>query len=1003
MSFDYSINIPLSSNNPVFDLLDCYLSDFDAEDIPASVFVDPFERDRILLDLFGNEDNYINSDLFYLSGEECNVVQSTETTTLAVVEGDNHFTPFLDIEDSLSIRLSDSEFINGTAGTNLEDSDIIWQFTGNCLEGAYLRRSDEEFASQTACIKIFPNYNEFRFPYPDRGLSGEGLEWTGKGINNCSITPYTNPELKAVTEEIDNLYWSDDSQLSSVDPVALNESTLIGVDSQAHASNNIFFADQIRKKANRDDTNNDEVAWYFEFDHTELPITCGDNFIYYPLFKYDEDRDFSFTIDVDQVEDIPLRDINVSQTMKGALAGQTLDEADHIYKLNGVCNGIIEGAWLSGCEYHSEEFIYPLSDISEYLEFSDIVITGDDIVLRTSYTTGGEETTRIDCGETITEITPEVPVNIDYVLTGIDINSDFVYSLEFGTQEEGVLSFRLNGLFNNSQAQSTLSDTEVNYELTTDGDNELHLNTVGQDQLTIVDVTPLRNHIRTPKYFIDDTVKQSSFSAVFDSNTVGHFPWTFPDVNADSVINGYGHDSDCPYLSINNFDDITNPTINDVGNQWKECTCRAVYYSPIGNNLDRFDDFTNFSDYIFEDTIENFNLSEWRDMEGRDYRTSPNFGVYVVSSDQNAIEHEQHNGVTFGSTGTWQNYDGTPLVLKEGKKYGYKRSDFGGCVEQTAPCMVFNNMACYDGCQEERPHPYWVKMILNERGEWEDLGEVSDMVMEANDFYNYMRRDSLGYQVVLDNGECIRRATSQPAFNLNIGFNKPLPYWAESPSLGGLNFGSTAVTEDSNYLRSTQPTPSEMIFNDDEYVQYYRNTDTTFEWKQPVNFTVDFDIPNVWKKIDFGFVNPPLLRKIVGCAGCEMVFDNTPANSCQLTLDRCDTFIADIRATDEDSDLIIRSSLNCSDETFLYYRAQEPFTITQTFNTNSSTGGVLSGEYIEASHPWRNLDNEDNRILFDERGGRLVTDEEIGIFKPFIVGDNKIVCNETYTLRDINC
>jgi len=1364
-----NISLPVSSDNSLFDLFNYYIDSF-TDGIPLTEYVDVFKRDELKFDLYLKTNKYLGEDIYTLSSVSLN----TDRVTIErqIRNGQNNYNPFEGTPDDISYstpisstNLADS---GATAGTNLSNSDVVWQFVDGTVEGAWLKRSDEEFTTSEACIRLPRGVSEFRFPYANRGLSGEGIGWTGKGVSNCSVVPYVSLEERNLAARIDEVYWNDQSALSSVKPISLNQTQL--VDSGAQASKIIEEADQIQVKSTRDSEVSD-TAWLFDFDRTELPITCGTNVIYYPLFRFgDTGRTFQFNISPDQTESKPLSSIGITKSMCGAIAGTTPETADQILKQSGQCENPTEGAWLSSCELASIDYdcvLTPLSVKKEYLplpvmlvdrvddlperDTTDVIVLGEGsfsdievpdwatraiVKVRTAGSLPRENGTYIDNTVwvqdiAISEVKMEdasdddggsippyeyggVPHYTNLVDTGSNNSSDSildstvmevplienfiqvrvkhdilgddpssfsqtsqVYLIGFegdvavGIDEnpwrkallpepimvtehttqgdvfdqtynfgEGVLSsveipswatraivksrtggrldrrtssydrhldtiievqdittaevkmksvnadpslsamqyeyggtphivqvppinssnsdvsvvdssvmsiplvgdalnvkikhdsminsggantsqlyflgFEGNGgstmeldmvsplkksllsspvLVYNKVDQIPEADSEevvdlgdigidmdvpkwatraivkartsgsINTDAATfssvvqvqgvavsevkfhDATNELKYTYGGQphqsvmgdpdhnDSLvdssvmsvpisdTTLTIRPIHEtfdrgpswenpfYSQTTQVYIlgfegdtsgidceleggecdfncdqrpnNDTARQTGLHMVNRSGNMSHFFWEFDDLPADVAINGYDHDEHCNYRKIDSYSSIINPSVSDELNQWKHCNCKAVYYSPIGNTLDNFESFSDFSDVIYIDSgVEPFSLATWTDPDGNDYRNSDQFGVFKYKGD------EPDSG--FG-IGTWETLKGEPLILKKGNSYVYRRASFGGCTDVTAPPLVVNNCHCYDNCNDNICATEWVKMIKNDSGVWESTGEITDMTMDAGSFYQYIKRGSIKYKV-WKNGTEYERSIETPSFSLNILFDNPKPYWASSPNFYGLDVGISAFESD-EYLLTTQPNPSEIVLTDDIYVKYTSNGCDPIIWKEDLEFSIDLGIPDSWRKIQFSDESPDLLRKIIGCGSCELVFPDTP-NTCNIRENKCDSFFTSIEATDELSDMAIRTPINCGETTQFFYYAKEAFTWTQDFNDVISVNDQSAVSlFSTARSPWSNLFNTDEALVrVREDKEELKTKGNIGVFKPENVGVNKIEC-----------
>ena len=855
MDIPSNISLPVSSDNILFDLFNCYIDSFSG-DIPLTEYIDVFERDELKFGLYLKTHKYLGEDIYTLSS----VALDTDKVTLtkSITNGQNNYDPFSDVPEgtSYSTPLSSSNLadVGATAGTRLDNSDVIWQFVDGLVEGAWLKRSDEEFTSNEACIRLPRGVTEFRFPYPDKGLSGEGAEWTGKGINNCYVTPYVSQDERELAKYIETVYWDDRTELSSVKPISLNQTQL--VNSGAQASKFIEDADQILIRSTRDSDESD-LAWLFEFDRTELPISCGVNVLYYPLFRFnDTDRRFQFNIAPDQTESKPLSSIGITKSMCGAIAGTSPDTSDQILKQSGQCENPTEGAWLRSCELSAID--YEVYDDEPFTEF----ISGS------------------------------------------------------GARQTGI-----------------------------------HM--------------------------------------VNRSGEVSNFFWEFDDLDATEALNGYDHDDYCEYLKIDSYSSIINPSVSDELNQWQKCNCKAVNYSPIGNTLDNYESYRDFSDVIYIDSgAEPFSLATWEDPDGNNYKNSEQFAIFKYSG----AEPDSGYGIGLWETLVSDGKGGRkPLILKKGESYIYRRASFGGCDDITAPPFVVNNCHCYDRCNDNICKTEWVKMVRNDDGGWESTDVVSDMSMDSGSFYQYIKRGSIKYQIK-KNGIEYDRIIETPSFSLNIAFEEPKPYWASSPNLFGLSVGISAFETDS-YLLTTQPNPSEIILTDDLYIQYTSNGCDPIIWKQELDFSIDLNIPDSWRKIEFSDESPELLRKIIGCGSCELVFPDTP-NTCAIRENKCDSFFTSVQAIDELSDMSLRTPINCDETTQFFYNAKESFTWEQEY---SDVVGVDDGfavsTFATASKPWGNLLNTNDALIrVHEEDEILKTKSEIGVFKPENVGLNKIEC-----------
>lgn len=1138
MIYQPTIQLPLSSDEISLGLLEEFIIENEKN---GSI-----EELEYQFNILSQSNKYLGEDLFLLSDNNENVDtlqltnEITEGQQIIDIFGENNSNSGISIPLSSSI-LSDV----ATAGSNLLDSDIIWQFDGNNLEGAWLKSFDNETVETTACIKLNTGQTELRFPYINKGLIYPDGSWSGFGIDNCYVSPYVDTQNLSSGEP---LYWEYNNELSSTNSISLQESKLI--ESGANASKNIFKADQILVKPNRDSTL-EEFAWLYDFKNTELPIGCGETKIYWPVSVTQDSDNLAIPVQIGQVEDLKLKDLWINKTMCGAVAGLTPDSSDKIFLQSSECGSTAEGAWLRGSDISEIGEEVTLSATTEDLfRYSDVFLSSGNIVLSAEVPPSVSDSSINCCGSSydpekkytgdvvadfvdisvvsgsvfnikdnrlewgiatsgssqkniVSFIPKEFEVSVDEVMeigelyfenipttTGTQINGfslqlgvnlDFVKTtLEFpvdvistignngGDSDyitfDGLLSeqtfeicgkvfvLKLNlellettggfldiersriyaeegkrttvkvlaslvkeediaqSIFSFNLKEFNLNETDYDYSWTldknsgnftvfadskTDGviDDEFNF-TINSDGINYIKINDgITENITYARIFLDSVSekikdingapRQSGIHFIAPKEGAGYFFWEFPDININEVLRGCDHDEYCDYLKIDKYTSILNPRKGDETSQWSQCNCKAQYYSPFGHNLN-FEDYKDYTDIIMEDDGEDlFSFENWEDSEGRDYKSSDQFGIFKYSGPE--------PDVGFG-IGTWETYNGGDFLLKKGKSYRYIRATLGGCDDSELPCLVVNNCHCLDKCDDDVDNIKWIKLLQNSDGEWEDTGEVSDMVLRAGQFYQYERTEKINYNIVKD-GRIVSRETTTPSFSLNINFKQAIPYWAKSARLGGLNYGLEPKETD-KYLLTSQPEPSDIILSDDVYIKYIRNDCSALQWEQPLTFSVDFKTKPTWKKIDFGFVSPPLLQKIIGCSTCGIEYDES-RDSCFLMANNCQTHIASFVGTDIDSDMVIRSSLDCNNNTQVFFGAKNSFTWTEDFNVGENFFGASKSfdTYLEAPKPWRNLLNENTATVhFDERGLVQKTAREVGLFKPRLVGVNKVEC-----------
>jgi hypothetical protein len=173
------------------------------------------------------------------------------------------------------------------------------------------------------------------------------------------------------------------------------------------------------------------------------------------------------------------------------------------------------------------------------------------------------------------------------------------------------------------------------------------------------------------------------------------FIWCDIDTFADEVFKKFEHASNCPYgkekHDYYSDQDYLNPNQINEKNYWKECTCKAVHYSPIGHIGDTPTDYNGMADYLFADPqglADNFTLKTWKDTRGFNYDESPQFAFYQIKGNYN-----DDNPVGWGD-GYWKTGNGSRFVLKTGRRYTYFRTSLrkdetsGKANDQISPYYV---------------------------------------------------------------------------------------------------------------------------------------------------------------------------------------------------------------------------------------------------------------------------------------------------------------------------
>jgi len=255
------------------------------------------------------------------------------------------------------IPINQSNLLNSgaVAGTNLENSDLFFTDKNGRVEGAWLNSTVDEKVKDTLRLTIGrSSYKEFIYPFVGFKISARGNDFTGYDINddfNETFNRLSREKKKEITEK----YYTSVLPNTSVNPIYLNQTKL--AEQGAYAAKFSDEADLITKKNKTDEIKdvysdiNDgdlEEAFLYKFVNTDLPIRAGANDVHWPIQVFDSNQGFNqeITIKEDTCVPLNLRDINVNETMLGAVAGLDFNSSDIIYKISNLDGEPIEAAWL---------------------------------------------------------------------------------------------------------------------------------------------------------------------------------------------------------------------------------------------------------------------------------------------------------------------------------------------------------------------------------------------------------------------------------------------------------------------------------------------------------------------------------------------------------------------------------------------------------------------------------------------------------------------------------
>lgn len=267
------------------------------------------------------------------------------------------------------------------------------------------------------------------------------------------------------------------------------------------------------------------------------------------------------------------------------------------------------------------------------------------------------------------------------------------YNLPITLNEEFCLPVRLADLnnaycFDGAIAGTSIDSADIIYKTSSPGDinsaTEIAwLQSSPISDLKIDNDIPIyKNKAIDCAHFIEGPI-QDSLALSVESGERMSFIWCGPDTLADDVFKYVEHTDACEYGKNYPHDyykdqDYINPSPLYNKNYWTTCSCKSVYYSPIGHRGNKFLDYNSVTDYLYadpKDLGDDFTLDNWKDTRLFNYKNSPQFAYFKLNNDNSPSDGE----VGFGR-GRWKTGDdttsvGDKMVLKTGRRYTYYRSN----------------------------------------------------------------------------------------------------------------------------------------------------------------------------------------------------------------------------------------------------------------------------------------------------------------------------------------
>jgi len=260
---------------------------------------------------------------------------------------------FNNIYDPIDINSSNFVKCSATGGDDYTNSDLIFTDQAGIVEGAWLMGPRVENSQGNMRLTINAGeYREFLYPYPGFNLSFKGTSFETHSIDDSDYLVYQKL-TEAQKVEILKDYYTTTLPNSASLPIYINNTTLVY--DGAHAGSSSENSDIISKKQNNQQLNNVysdalsgeiQQAFLFALSSTDIPISIGANYIYWPIDNFSPSDNIPITVLEDTCLPVALSELSVSSDMLGAVAGSDLSDSDIIYRLNSRTSEPTEAAWL---------------------------------------------------------------------------------------------------------------------------------------------------------------------------------------------------------------------------------------------------------------------------------------------------------------------------------------------------------------------------------------------------------------------------------------------------------------------------------------------------------------------------------------------------------------------------------------------------------------------------------------------------------------------------------
>ena len=219
-------------------------------------------------------------------------------------------------------------------------------------------------------------------------------------------------------------------------------------------------------------------------------------------------------------------------------------------------------------------------------------------------------------------------------------------------------------------------------------------------------------------------VAQDGFSALFPAGQATRFVWTGPTTPLSAVFTSLQHKKDCPFVT-------KVPATSSL--EWQKCSCKQVYYSPLGHDNPKFEQLHDFADCVICDTenaLQPFDFGSWRDPHGLPVLSSNNFAWYQNKLDPCALGSEYPSW----NSGSWttNTTQSVPFKLEPGKAYFYRRAAAKTMTGELPPYVVNHTF--------NTNRTAWIEAKLNSDGTWSSTNKIPNTVLYPGDLIKYDRQ-----------------------------------------------------------------------------------------------------------------------------------------------------------------------------------------------------------------------------------------------------------------------